>query len=171
MKSARRAREAQQIAHAGGQSPDADRAGAGRVAAGNAYRVDIDRIGGRDRGDELEMRREGGGHAVERIPAVRARVAVLAGHRSRQRLAVGRAVPGRGGVTGAIGGGEGGAGARGDGDGLLGGAQQRFGATGATDGFSGTRDCREGIPLGGDQLLRERSRGCQRDGDQRQDGR
>ena len=137
-----------QIAHAGGQSPDAARARAGRVAPGNAYRVDIDRIGGRDRGDELEMRREGGGHAVERIdPAVRARVAVLAGHRTRQRLAVGRAVPGRGDVAGAIGGGEGVAGARGGGEGLLGGAQQRFGVTSATDGFSGARDCRERLPL------------------------
>ena len=118
------------------------------------------------------MRREGGGHAVERIdPAVRARVPVLAGHRTRQRRAVGRAVPGLGGVTGAIGGGEGGAGARGIGEGLLGGAQQRFGVTSATDGFSGACDCREGLPLGGHQLLRKRRSGCQHYGGQCQHGR
>ena len=97
-----------QLAHAGGQSAETGRAGARRIAAGNVHGLDIDRVGDRDLGDRFEVRRECGRHLVERIdPAVRAGVAILAGHCSRQRFAIRGAVPGRGGVTSAIGGFEG----------------------------------------------------------------
>ena len=108
-----------QIAHAGGQSAETGRAGALRIAAGNAHGLDIDRVGDRDLGGRFEVRREGG-HLVERIdPAVRAGVAILAGHCSRQRFAIRGAVPGRGGVTSEISGFEGISGARGGGNSLL----------------------------------------------------